>query len=120
MRPDTILEKRGVMTRFLGVPRFLWLCGLATTLPLQGCVHDLLSVTDPDIITNEQLNANTAAGAVALHNGAILRLEQATAGRQGADAPFEVCGGPPGGGGSGGNLIQRHTKEQRDLGPQKN
>src|SRR2546422_828362 len=67
MRPDTILEKRGVMTRFLGVPRFLWLCGLATTLPLQGCIHDLLSVTDPDIITDDQLNANTAAGAVALN-----------------------------------------------------
>src|SRR2546428_380785 len=91
MRPDTILEKRGVMTRFLGVPRFLWLCGLATTLPLQGCIHDLLSVTDPDIITDDQLNANTAAGAVALHNGAILRLEQATAGPQGPDALFGLA-----------------------------
>src|SRR2546428_5153494 len=90
MRPDTILEKRGVMTRFLGVPRFLWLCGLATTLPLQGCIHDLLSVTDPDIITDDQLNANTAAGAVALHNGTTLRLEHATAGPQGPRAPLQL------------------------------
>src|SRR3989442_5888828 len=91
MRPDTILKGLVAMTRFPGVPRFLWLCGFAATLPVQGCVHDLLSVTDPDIITDEQLNANTAAGAVALHNGAILRLEQATAGRCGTAPPVDAC-----------------------------
>src|SRR3989442_12835990 len=118
MRPDTILKGLVAMTRFPGVPRFLWLCGFAATLPVQGCVHDLLSVTDPDIITDEQLNANTAAGAVALHNGAILRLEQATAGRQGADAPFEVGGALTGEGQSGGNVNQRNNKDQGVLGAQ--
>src|SRR3989442_14111913 len=118
MRPDTILKGLVAMTRFPGVPRFLWLCGFAATLPVQGRVHDLLSVTDPDIITDEQLNANTAAGAVALHNGAILRLEQATAGRQGAHAPFEVCGALPGGGETGGTFLQRHTRGQRARGTQ--
>src|SRR3989442_7980927 len=113
MRPDTILKGLVAMTRFPGVPRFLWLCGFAATLPVQGCVHDLLSVTDPDIITDEQLNANTAAGAVALHNGAILRLEQATAGRQGPHARFEVRGLLPGEGQSGGNFFPRHTMDQR-------
>jgi len=118
MRPDTILENRGIMTRFLGVPRFLWLCGLAMTLPLQGCIHDLLSVTDPDIITDDQLNANTAAGAVALHNGAILRLEQATAGRQGPDALFEFGGLLTDEWQSGDTFIQRNTMDQRIWDPQ--
>src|SRR2546427_1606507 len=120
MRPDTILKGLVAMTRFPGVPRFLWLCGFAATLPVQGCVHDLLSVTDPDIITDEQLNANTAAGAVALHNGAILRLEQATAGRAGAAALFEFCGGLTEEGESGDNLIPRNTVDQRHSGPQEN
>src|SRR5437867_13129997 len=106
------------MTRFLGVPRFLWLCGLAMTLPLQGCIHDLLSVTDPDIITDDQLNANTAAGAVALHNGAILRLEQATAGRQGPDALFEFGGLLADEWQSGDTFIQRNTMDQRIWDPQ--
>src|SRR5436309_2717724 len=118
MRPDTILQQLAAMTRFPGVPRFLWLCGVAMTLPVQGCVHDLLSVTDPDIITDEQLNANTAAGAVALHNGVILRLEQATAGRQGPDALFEFGGLLTDEWQSGDTFIQRNTLDQRIWDPQ--
>src|SRR3989475_3017779 len=117
MRPDTILKGLVAMTRFPGVPRFLWLCGFAATLPVQGCVHDLLSVTDPDIITDEQLNANTAAGAVALHNGVILRLEQATAGRQGPDALFEFGGLLTDEWQSGDTFIQRNTMDHRSWDP---
>ncbi len=92
MRPDAILKELTAMTRLLEAPRVLWLCGFAATLPVQGCVNDLLQVTDPDVITEEQLKANSAAGAVALHNGTIFRLEQATAGTQGPDALFEFGG----------------------------
>src|SRR2546426_11733444 len=45
-------------------------------LSLHGCTHDLLQVTDPDIIPD----VNTPSGALALKNGVILRLEQVTAG----------------------------------------
>src|SRR3989442_9808278 len=118
MRPDTILKGLVAMTRFPGVPRFLWLCGFAATLPVQGCVHDLLSVTDPDIITDDQLNANTAAGAVALHNGPILRLGQARAGRQGPDALFEFGGPPTAEGQSAHTFIHGNTRDHRIWDPQ--
>src|SRR3989441_12779823 len=116
MRPDTILKGLVAMTRFPGVPRFLWLCGFVATLPVQGCVHDLLSGTDPDIITDEQLNANTAAGAVALHNGAILRLEQATAGGPGADWPFEFVLRREGDEGAGLTFIHSNMIDERNRG----
>jgi hypothetical protein len=113
MRLDTILEELVAMTRLVRVSRFVWLCGLAATLPVQGCVNDLLQVTDPDIITDEQLTANTAAGAVALHNGTILRLAQATAGIQGPDALFEFAGLLTDEWQSGDTFIQRNTMDQR-------
>src|SRR2546426_10846522 len=97
MRPDAILKELTAMTRLLEAPRVLWLCGFAATLPVQGGVNDLLQVTDPDVITEEQLKANSAAGAVALHNGTIFRLEPAAAGAQGPGALFQV-GGLVGGG----------------------
>ncbi|MGH7569120.1 MAG: hypothetical protein ACREL9_09155 [Gemmatimonadales bacterium] len=56
------------------------LVGLGATLPVQGCSPDsVLDVTDPDII----IEANSAAGALALKNGAIHRLTQATTGGEG-------------------------------------
>src|SRR3989442_11806569 len=55
--------------------RALGLMGLAALWPLQGCTHDLLQVTNPDIIEN----VNTPSGALALKNGVILRLEPVTA-----------------------------------------
>jgi hypothetical protein len=100
------------MTRLLGVARVLPLC-VVTTLAVQGCVHDLLQVTDPDIITDDQLNANTAAGAVALHNGVILRLAQAVAGTQGPDALFAFGGLLTDEWRSGDTFIQRNTMDQR-------
>src|SRR2546428_11241009 len=118
MRPDTILKGLVAMTRFPGVPRFLWLCGFVATLPVQGCVHDLLSVTDPDIIHDHQVNANMAPGSVAPHNGAILRREQATAGRQGPDALFEFGGLLTDEWQSGDTFIQRNTMDQRIWDPQ--
>src|SRR2546426_4756265 len=56
--------------------RALGLVGLVALLPLPGCTHDLLQVTDPDIIPD----VNTPSGALALKNGVIFRLEQVTAG----------------------------------------
>src|SRR2546426_10422746 len=56
--------------------RSLGLLGLVALLPLPGCTHDLLQVTDPDIIPD----VNTPSGALALKNGVIFRLEQVTAG----------------------------------------
>ena len=66
--------------------------GVAALVALVGCTKDLLEVTDPDIILDETLKASSASGAQGLHNGAILRLEQATAGTQQPDALF-VFGG---------------------------
>src|SRR3989449_165237 len=118
MRPDALLKELTAMTRLLEAPRVLWLCGFAATLPVQGCVNDLLQVTDPDVITEEQLKANSAAGAVALHNGTIFRLEQATAGTQGPDALFEFGGLLTDEWQSGDTFIQRNTLDQRIWDPQ--
>src|SRR6266516_2559941 len=60
----------------LGGLRVIGLIGLAAPWLLQGCTHDLLQITDPDIIPD----VNTPSGALALKNGVILRLEQVTAG----------------------------------------
>src|SRR5881396_2966298 len=118
MRPDAILKELPAMTRLLEAPRVLWLCGFAATLPVQGCVNDLLQVTDPDVITEEQLKANSAAGAVALHNGTIFRLAQATAGTQGPDALFEFGGLLTDEWQSGDTFIQRNTMDERIWDPQ--
>src|SRR5437879_4439216 len=114
MRPNTIVTKLGAMIRLLGVSRFLWLVGLGVTLPVQGCIHDILSVTDPDVISEETLRANTAVGAVALHNGTIFRLAQATAGPgTGADPLFLFGGLLTDEWLSGDTFIQRNTEDQR-------
>ncbi len=113
MRPDTMFKRLVARTGRLGIRRLLCVCGLAATLAVQGCINDVLQVTDPDIITDEQLDANTAAGAVALHNGTVLRLAQATAGTQGPDALFEFGGLLTDEWKSGDTFIQRNTMDQR-------
>src|SRR5437773_11087837 len=82
------------MTRNFVSPRGLRAFGLSALvalLPLPGCTHDLLQVTDPDIIPD----VNTPSGALALKNGVIFRLEQVTAGLagNGPDNLF-IYGGP--------------------------
>src|SRR5438477_13193601 len=88
--------------------RTLGLVGLAVTLPLFGC-KDFLSVTDPDII----LQANSAASAVSLHNGAVLRLAQAVSGTQGPDALFMFGGLLADEWRSGDKLVLRNKQDQR-------
>jgi len=99
------------MTRYF-TPRWLrralGLTGLAATLPLIGC-KDFLSVTDPDII----LQANSAASAVSLHNGAVLRLAQAVSGTQGPDALFLFGGLLSDEYRSGDTFVQRNNQDQR-------
>src|SRR5712691_8124948 len=99
------------MTRYF-TPRWLrralGLTGLTATLPLLGC-KDFLSVTDPDII----LQANSAASAVSLHNGAVLRLAQAVSGTQGPDALFMFGGLLADEWRSGDTFVQRNNQDQR-------
>src|SRR6266576_4338466 len=90
----------------------------ALLLVLQACTKDLLEVTDPDIILDETLKASSASGALGLHNGAILRLEQATAGTQGPDALFVFGGLLTDEWQSGDTFIQRNTMYQRMWDPQ--
>src|SRR3989442_6490652 len=116
MRPDTMLTKLAVVMRCFAAPRLRWLVGLAVTLPAQGCIHDILNVTDPDIVTEETLRANTAVGAMALHSGTIFRLAQATAGTgigAGADPLFLFGGLLTDEWLSGDTFIQRNTEDQR-------
>src|SRR2546429_7761992 len=94
------------------VRRVLGLLGLAVTAPLFGC-KDFLSVTDPDII----LQANSAASAVSLHNGAELRLAQAVSGTQGPDALFMFGGLLADGWRFGDTFVQRIKQDQRIWNP---
>ncbi|HMG18484.1 MAG TPA: hypothetical protein VK573_07150 [Gemmatimonadales bacterium] len=80
---------------------------VATTFPL-GC-SDILEVTDPDII----LEANSPAGAIALKNGVVLRLAQATNGIQGPDAIFVLGGLLADEWRSGDTFVQRNNLDQR-------
>ena len=90
----------------------------ALLLAVQACTKELLQVNDPDIILDETLKASSAAGAQGLHNGAILRLEQATAGTQGPDALFVFGGLLTDEWQSGDTFIQRNTMDQRIWDPQ--
>src|SRR5712671_4640061 len=82
-------------------------CVLA--LPALGCTDTLLNVTDPDIV----LGANSAASAIGLANGAVLRLAQAVSGTQGPDALFMFGGLLTDEWRSGDTFIQRNTQDQR-------
>ena len=92
--------------------------GLAALLLTQACTEELLKVNDPDIILDESLKASSASGALGLHNGAILRLGQATAGTQGPDALFPFGGLLTDEWKSGDTFIQRNTMDQRIWNPQ--
>lgn len=100
----------------------MWRVGagaLAALLVLvQACTKDLLKVTDPDIIPDETLKASSASGAQGIHNGAILRLAQATAGTQQPDALFAFGGLLTDEWQSGDTFIQRNTMDQRIWDPQ--
>ena len=92
--------------------------GALLLLLAQACTKDLLKVTDPDIILDETLKASSASGAQGIHNGAILRLAQATAGTQGPDALFVFGGLLTDEWQSGDTFIQRNTMDQRIWDPQ--
>src|SRR6266849_4344109 len=88
--------------------RALSTCGVA--LALVSCnIDQILKVQDPDIIPE----ANSAAGAIGLMNGTILRLAQATNGIQGPDALFIFSGMLADEWNSGDTFIQRNTIDQR-------
>src|SRR5216117_3879740 len=95
--------------------RALGLMGLAALWPLQGCTHDLLQVTNPDIIEN----VNTPSGTLALKNGVILRLEQVTAGLggNGPDNLFIYGGLLADEWRSGDTFVQRNDMDQRLFDP---
>ena len=95
------------------ITRTLAYLGAAVVLGLQGCTKDLLEVNDPDIILEETLKASSASGALGIHNGAIFRLEQATAGTQQPDALFVFGGLLADEWQSGDTFIQRNTMDQR-------
>src|SRR5437667_138643 len=84
-------------------------------LSLHGCTHDLLQVTDPDIIPD----VNTPSGALALKNGVILRLEQVTAGLggNGPDNLFIYGGLLADEWRSGDTFVQRNDMDQRLFDP---
>ena len=88
--------------------RALSTCGLALTLV--GCnIDQILKVDDPDIV----ILANSPSGAIALKNGVVLRLTQATNGILGPDALFIFSGMLADEWNSGDTFIQRNTIDQR-------
>src|SRR6266516_6155038 len=99
----------------LGGWRVIGLIGLAALWLLQGCTHDLLQITDPDIIPD----VNTPSGALALKNGVILRLEQVTAGLggNGPDNLFIFGGLLADEYRSGDTFVQRNDMDQRRWDP---
>ena len=99
----------------LGGWRVIGLIGLAALWLLQGCTHDLLQITDPDIIPD----VNTPSGALALKNGVILRLEQVTAGLggNGPDNLFIYGGLLADEWRSGDTFVQRNDMDQRLFDP---
>ena len=89
-------------------PHALAACGLA--LALVGCnIDQILKVDDPDIV----IQANSPSGAIALKNGVVLRLTQATNGILGPDALFIFSGMLADEWNSGDTFIQRNTIDQR-------
>jgi len=95
-----------------------WLRALSVVLgvsllPLQAC-KDLLEITDPDIV----LDANSPGAAIALANGAIVRLTQAVSGIEGADNLFMFGGLVADEWRSGDTFVQRNNQDQRIFQPE--
>jgi hypothetical protein len=91
--------------------RRLGVAALGLALGLGAC-DSVLEVHDPDII----LEATSAAGAVALHNGVFLRLAQATtAGGDNPDGLFLFTGLFVDEFQSGDTFEQRNTTDQRQI-----
>lgn len=103
------------MIRQHAVSRCGWpLLALAAIGNVAGCSpNEILDVTDPDIIPT----VTSASGALALRNGVILRLEQATAGIQGPDALFVYGGLLADEYRSGDTFVQRNDMDQRRVDP---
>src|SRR6266480_8093375 len=87
----------------------LALAALITAGSVGACGTDILGVTDPDIV----LAANSAAGAINLKNGVLLRLAQALNGVQGPDAFFVFSGLVTDEWRSGDTFVQRNNQDQR-------
>jgi hypothetical protein len=81
---------------------------LGGALALAAC-DNLLVAKDPDIIES----ASSAAGAVALKNGVIVRFQTFTSGQQGADAIFQFGGLLADEWRSGDTFEQRNTVDAR-------
>ena len=86
---------------------------VVSAVPLQGC-KDLLEITDPDII----LEANSPGAALAIANGAIVRLTQAMSGIEGADNLFMFGGLVADEWRSGDTFVQRNNQDQRIFQPE--
>jgi len=87
---------------------------LAAVVAVLGCsTSDILNVDTPDIIPT----VTSASGAIALKNGVILRLEQATNGIQGPDALFVYGGLLADEYRSGDTFVQRNDMDQRIFDP---
>src|SRR5204862_1615455 len=95
--------------------RAFGLSALVALSPLPGCTHDLLQVPDPDTVPD----ANSPAGALALRNGVIFRLEQVTAGLggNGPDNLFIYGGLLADEWRSGDTFVQRNDMDQRLFDP---
>ena len=87
----------------------LALAALITAGSVGACGTEILGVTDPDIV----LAANSAAGAINLKNGVLLRLAQALNGVQGPDAFFVFSGLVTDEWRSGDTFVQRNNQDQR-------
>src|SRR5260370_41877335 len=87
---------------------------LAAIVAVLGCsTSDILNVDTPDIIPT----VTSASGALALKNGVILRLEQATNGIQGPDALFVYGGVLADEDRAGGTFVHRNDTDQRIFDP---
>lgn len=85
---------------------------VVSVVPLQGC-KELLEITDPDII----LEANSPGAALAMANGAIVRLAEGMSGIEGADNLFMFGGLVADEWRSGDTFVQRNNQDQRIFQP---
>jgi hypothetical protein len=92
--------------------RHMGVAALGATLLLSAC-DAMLRANDPDIVTT----ATSAAGAIALKNGVISRLNAATVGVQGPDGIFLFGGLLVDEWRSGDTFEQRNTTDARTVDP---